>query len=373
MLLWLDSIIISHVLILSLHFHFLHFLYSLVQCVITCASGAHMGLLCTASKSLVAADAGAALLFRVGALSEDGSLSLYNMLVQHKIDRLKLLTAEQKRQLHDVSFCGSPRRVCLAASYMCQPRERKDNYAFSEVIAFLARHDEASRAPPNAFQSQAAQDAWSLALTRASSQNGAAVAPRSPLPWSVIRLVLVESFNAIAECAHTRPLVADEVDKFVLQWWNVPMCSRDATGVLVLTGDAFSVFFEWFKSCAELVRRFPVTWGKFVPLSQGSAAHVSVFLGFLTGAEANERLQGRPAGSFLLRFSESCKSTVTLSRVDASGRLEHNRIVCTASADGGRFGFETPGSVKYATLEECILSCSIISHVWPGYEKRGVF
>ncbi len=346
---------------------------SLFQCVITCASDAHVGLLSTGSRSSAVVDAGVALLFHVRALSDDSSLSLYNMLVQHKIDRFKLLGAEQKRQLHNVAFRGSPHRICLAASYMCQPRDRKENGALTEVLAFMTRCDEANRVAPNVFQSQAAQDAWSVAMTRACIQNGAILAPRSPLPWTVVRDVLVESFNAIGQCTHTRPIVADELDKFVLEWSRKPMCSRNANGVFELTDDTFSAFFEWFKSCAEVVRQFPATWGKFVPVSHGSAARVPVFLGFLTGAEANERLHGRPAGTFLLRFSETTKSAVTLSRVDGGGSLEHNRIMYTMNADGGRFGFDGLGSVQYATLEECILRCAIISHVWPGYEKIGIF
>jgi hypothetical protein len=228
-------------------------------------------------------------------------------------------------------------------------------------------------APPFTFQTRAAHDAWSLATTRAASQSGMPLAPRAPLPWLVIREVLVESFNAAGQCSNAHPIVADDVDKFCIEWAQKPMCTRNAKSLLVLTDEAFSEFFEWFISCADLVRRCPESWGRFVPASQGSAAQVPVILGFLTGAEANGRLQGQPAGTFLLRFSERAKSTITVSRVDSSGRLEHNRIVYTAGAQGGRFAFDGQGSVQYPTLEECVLKCTVITHVWPGYEKTGVF
>jgi hypothetical protein len=81
-----------------------------------------------------------ATLFRVNKLSNVDAVSLFNLMIQHKDDRLKalpILNSDQTRQLHDEAFRGSPHRICHAAR-MRQNSEQKGN-VFEDILTLMAQ------------------------------------------------------------------------------------------------------------------------------------------------------------------------------------------------------------------------------------------
>lgn len=125
----------------------------------------------------------------VRALSDDSSLSLYNLLVQDKVDRLKSLTADQTRRLHDHVFLGSPHRICYAAR-LRQQSEQKGG-VFDEIVAILTQYDEQSKAhaldqelgiqPTIRLPSQPAASVVEASIAGASPVDGAFPAPSGKL------------------------------------------------------------------------------------------------------------------------------------------------------------------------------------------------
>jgi len=86
------------------------------------------------------------------------------------------------------------------------------------------------------------------------------------------------------------------------------------------------------------------------------------FFGDISTQDAVEELTGRPAGTFLVRFSESVPGCYTLSQVKEGRRILHQRIKHTP---GGPYIYE---KANYDSLPDLIQKCGhnkpCMSHVY---------
>jgi hypothetical protein len=81
---------------------------------------------------------------------------------------------------------------------------------------------------------------------------------------------------------------------------------------------------------------------------------VRIFQGDLNKLEAHELLLGRPAGTFLVRFSSGKPGSLALSFVMADGEVRHARI-CNSAVETGT-GDEASGSfyIEGQRTRECV-------------------
>ena len=131
---------------------------------------------------------------------------------------------------------------------------------------------------------------------------------------------------------------------------------------------AFVALAKWWAPVRTVVAWLGVDWR--------AAAPVRVH-GFVDRRAAEAKLAGRPAGTFLLRFSESKAGKLVITgsfpRSDGLAGTKVIHYLLDVTAAGCRITYEDGAQTDYATLGELVMSIPRLTMLEPGILKADLF
>ncbi|DAZ95006.1 TPA: hypothetical protein N0F65_003632 [Lagenidium giganteum] len=169
--------------------------------------------------------------------------------------------------------------------------------------------------------------------------------------------------TALKREAVKRPLSLRSIDflsKSALVWGGRSPAQRQGNVDL----EMFAAFWNWFNPLTDCIRHSRL-WA----YTQPRLVH-----GFLSKASCINMLQSAPAGTFLLRFSETRKRCFVIAFVDSADHVQFVPITCiehsgwhVALQDASRNG------VTFASIPELIQSVSVLKFLFPQTPKEVAF
>lgn len=127
--------------------------------------------------------------------------------------------------------------------------------------------------------------------------------------------------------------------------------------------DMFAAFWKWFDPLVACIE-YSTLW----PFTQPRLLH-----GFLSKGVCVSMLQHAPAGTFLLRFSETRRRCFVIAYVHDDGCVQFVPVTC--KPEGGWYVAlqEDETGVTFSTIQDLILSVNVLKYLFPQTPKETAF
>lgn len=209
---------------------------------------------------------------------------------------------------------------------------------------------------------------WAQGILSA-NRNGEKATPTTPIMFQHFRQSLCRYFSTVIQGdAISRPLSGHSLDFMERSnaiWGTKSVDSGRIGGPISIT--MFAHFWHWFSQLLVCIRHCGL-WGYTNP---------RLLRGFLSKAECMELLLGSPAGTFLLRFSESKIQCIVIAyvkdqlvNIGSKGRIEFVQVPFVQ--DRG-YELRVEGNLIYfPTLQQLLANIKSLRVLYPNIPKESV-